>query len=109
MKQYEIRWALLPEPVGRRPVVLLSRTPAFTYLSRAVVAEVSTTIRSIPQEVRLGRPEGLDRTCVVNLDNIQAIHIDRIGDRIGSLGPRRHVEVKRALGFALDLPELKAL
>ncbi len=29
MKQFEIWWADLPEPVGKRPVLLLSRNDAF--------------------------------------------------------------------------------
>jgi hypothetical protein len=33
MRQYEIRWANLPAPVGRRPVLLLSRTEAYGYLN----------------------------------------------------------------------------
>ena len=59
MKQYEIRWANLPKPIGRRPVLLLSRTPAYSYLSKAIVAEITTNIRAIPQEINLGKREGL--------------------------------------------------
>lgn len=40
MKQYEIHWADLPSPIGRRPVVLLTRTAAYGYLSKVVVAEL---------------------------------------------------------------------
>jgi mRNA interferase MazF len=50
VKQYEIWWADLPEPVGRRPVLLLSRSPAYDYLHNVTVVEVTTTVRSIPQE-----------------------------------------------------------
>ena len=50
LKQYEIRWANLPLPIGRRPVLLLTRTPAYAYLAKVIVAEVTTTVRGIPQE-----------------------------------------------------------
>ena len=33
MRQYEIRRANLPAPIGRRPVLLLTRTSAYTYLN----------------------------------------------------------------------------
>jgi mRNA-degrading endonuclease toxin of MazEF toxin-antitoxin module len=59
MKQYEIWWADLPSPVGRRPVPLLTRSAAYAYLNKAIVAEITTTIRGIPQEVPVGEPEGL--------------------------------------------------
>ena len=109
MRQYEIRWASLPAPVGRRPVLLLSRTPAYAYLNKVVVAEVTSTIRSIPQEVSVGRREGLSRPSVINFDNVHVIVKTLLGERIGGLAASRQREVKRAVGYALDWPELKLL
>ena len=43
MKQYEIRWANLPAPIGRRPVLLLTRTAAGAYLNKIIVSEVTST------------------------------------------------------------------
>lgn len=108
-RQYEVWWATLPDPAGRRPVLLLGRTPAFAYLARVLVVEVTTTVRGIPQEVSLGRREGLPRSCVANLDAIRTIPRDSLDERIGRLAPRREVEVKRALGHVLHWPELTAL
>jgi len=109
MRQYEILWANLPAPIGRRPVLLLTRTAAYPYLNKVIVAEVTSTIRGIPQEVSVGRREGLARSSVVNLDNVHVVPKGLLGDRIGALGPDRQQEVKRALGYALDWPELKLL
>ena len=55
MRQYEIWWANLPRPAGRRPVLLLSRDGAYAFLNKVVAAEITTTIRRIPIEVPLGR------------------------------------------------------
>lgn len=109
VKQYEVRWANLPAPIGRRPVLLLTRSAAYEYLSKIVVAEVTSTIRSIPQEVPLGSSEGLSRMSVANLDNVHVIPKKLIGDVIGRLHAGRQHEVKRALGYALDWTELKVL
>ena len=109
MKQYEIRWATLPAPIGRRPVLLLTRNPAYAYLNKVIVAEVTTTIRAIAQEVRLGRPEGLKSDSVANLDNVHVIPKSIIGNRIGELAPHREREMKRALGYVLGWPELQGL
>ena len=106
MRQYEIWVAALPEPVGRRPVLLLSRTPAYQYLNKAIVAEVTTRVRGIPQELTLGSREGLNRPSVANLDNIHTITIEEVGGLVGTLRRSRIKEVKRALGFALGWPEL---
>ena len=109
MRQYEIRWATLPQPIGRRPVLLLTRTPAYAYLNKIIVAEITSTIREIPQEVPLGEDEGLPRRSVANLDNIHVIPKAAIAERLGRLSAVRERDVKRALGYALDWSELKAL
>lgn len=109
VRQFELRWANLPSPAGRRPVLLLSRTPAYDYLSKILVVEITTRVRGIPQEVSLGKREGLPRACVANLDTLRSIERSLIGDRLGVVAPSRHSEVKRALGYALDWAELKTL
>jgi len=109
MRQYELRWANLPLPIGRRPVLLLSRTPAHAYLNKVIVAEVTSTVRGIPQEVTVGRREGLRGASVVNLDNVHVVPTACLGRRIGVVAAPREREVKRALGYALDWPELKIL
>ena len=107
MKQYEIWWAGLPSPVGRRPVLLLSRESAYEYLNQVIVVEVTSTIRNIPVEVPLGRAEGLRRRSVANLDNVHVLAKHRLSERIGALRPARVAELKIALGYALAWPELK--
>jgi mRNA interferase MazF len=109
MRQYEIRWANLPIPIGRRPVLLLTRTSAYAYLNKVIVAEVTSTIRGIPEEVGVGKREGLRGPSVVNLDNIHVVAKALLGDRLGALRGESEHAVKRALGYALDWPELKAL
>jgi mRNA interferase MazF len=104
--QYEFWWAELPQPAGRRPVFLLSRPGAYEYLSRVLIAEVTRTVRGIPQEVRVGRREGLGLPSVVNMDNLHAVPRSRLTARIGALSPSREAEVKRALGHALAWVEL---
>ena len=109
MRQYELRWANLPAPIGRRPVLLLTRTPAYAYLNKVIVCEVTSTVRQIPEEVAVGRREGLRRSSVVNLDNLHVVPTACLGDRIGMMPSRREREVKRALGHALGWAELKVL
>jgi mRNA-degrading endonuclease toxin of MazEF toxin-antitoxin module len=45
----------------------------------------------------------------VNLDNIHVIPKTLLEKRLGAIPATRHREVKRALGYALDWPELKVL
>ena len=108
MRQYEIWWADLPPPVGRRPVLLLTRSRAYPYLNKVIVVEVTSTIRGIPQEVPLGQAEGLAPS-VVNFDNVHVVAKRLLSARAGALAAAREPEVKRALGYALDWPDIKAI
>ncbi len=106
MKQFEIWWADLPMPAGRRPVLLLSRDEAYSFLNKFVAAEITTTVRHIPVEVMLGKTEGLPKVCVANLDNLRTIPKQNLTERISRLPARRVVEVKRAMGYVLGWDEL---
>ena len=109
MNQYEIWWAHLPLPIGRRPVLLLSRTSAYRYLQRVVIVEITSTIRDIVVEVPLGMAEGLPQPCVANFDNIHVVAKAALKGRVGMLSEPRHIEAKRALGYAFDWSDLKRL
>jgi len=106
LKQFEIWWANLPAAAGRRPVLLLSRNDAYQYLNKFVVAEITTTVRRIPVEVKLGRHEGLPSACVANFDHIRTVARQWLMSRVGALSQARRRDVKRALGYALGWDEL---
>jgi mRNA interferase MazF len=97
LKRYELSRASLPEPAGRRPVLLLSRNEAYSYLNKFVAVEVTSTIRRIAVEVPLRRDEGLPAKCVANCDNIRTVPRSALTKRIGQLSPRRRSDVKRHL------------
>lgn len=104
MKRGEVWWAHLPHPVGRRPVVLLSRDSAYRARSAVTVAPVTRTIRKIPVEVPLDQSDGLPSRCVVNLDDIATIPKSLLKQRITVLSGEKMQQIDEAIGFALDLP-----
>jgi mRNA interferase MazF len=108
VKQYEIWWADLPKPAGRRPVLLLSRDDAYAVLNKFVAAEITATVRDIPLEVPLGSIEGMSKPCVVNCDNLRTISKVYLVKKISKLSQKRIHEVKRAVGYALAWEELIA-
>jgi mRNA interferase MazF len=67
------------------------------------VAPLTTTIRDIPVEVRLGPQQGLHRECVVNLDEIQTIRKERLIRVLTTLSSEVLKQVDEALKFALGL------
>jgi len=103
MRRGEVWWADLPLPVGRRPVLLLSRDEAYAVRNAVTVAEVTSTIRGIPVEVELGPDDGLPKKCVVNLDTIVTIRKDLLIERIAILRDEKIVQIDAAMKFALSL------
>ena len=104
MKRGEVWWALLPKPAGRRPVVLLSRDESYQVRNLVTIAPVTTRIRDIPVEVRLGLSDGLPRECAINLDTITTIPKSLLVDRITLLRPEKLQAANEAIKFALELP-----
>ena len=104
MKKGEIWWAKLPPPVGRRPVLLLSRDEAYPVRTSITVAPVTTTIRKIPVEVPLGPEDGLPKHCAINCDNLMTILKSLLQEKIAHLSEVKLDAVHEAIQFALDLP-----
>jgi mRNA interferase MazF len=102
MRRGEVWWADLPSPIGRRPVVLLSRDEAYAVRNAVTVAEVTSTIRGIPVEVDLGPEDGLPKKCVVNLDTIGTIRKNLLIERITILLEEKIQQINIAVKFALS-------
>lgn len=103
MRRGEIWWAELPQPAGKRPVVLLSRDEAYAIRELVTVAPVTTRVRNIPVEVGLGPEDGLPKRCVVNLDSIATIPKGDLRERISQLRPEKRAAIDAAIRFALAL------
>lgn len=104
MNRGDVYWANLPQPFGRRPVVLLTRDAAIPVLNSIVGAPVTATIREIDSEVALGPEEGLQQLCVASCDNLVTIpKADLDVEPVGRLAPLGLVKLDRALRYALEI------
>ena len=104
MKRGDVCWYTFQTPEKRRPVLVLTRTSAQTFLSGITVAPLTTTIRDIPTAVVLTPEEdGVPSLCAVNLDNLQTVQRSGLRHRITSLSPQRMDDVNAALRFALGI------
>ncbi|MBI2322337.1 MAG: type II toxin-antitoxin system PemK/MazF family toxin [Chloroflexi bacterium] len=104
MRRGEVWWADLPAPIGRRPVLLLSRDVAYRVRASVTVGVVTRAVRGIATEVPLGPADGMPVACVVNLDDILTIPKRLLQQRITSLSAENMAHVAEAIAFALDLP-----
>ena len=103
-RQSEIWWANLPEPLGWRPVLILTRNDAIPKLHWITVAPLTKTIRGLQSEVLLDQHDGVPQQCVVTLDNIAAVEQDVLIQRIATLSTEKMDQVWDALRYALDMP-----
>ncbi len=88
-------------PDKKRPVVVLTRDSAITYLSTVTVVPITSTIRDVPSEVVLTEEDGMKTPCAVNLHNAVTISQDRLGRRVAHLSSLRMSEICAALRFSL--------
>lgn len=102
MTQGDVYWYTFRAPDKRRPVLILTRNSATTFLTGITVAPITSTIRGIPSEVVLSpAKDGVVSDCAVNTDNIQTIQKTNLGQFITHLSLDRMREVRVAIEFAL--------
>lgn len=103
MKRGEVRWYTFKRPDKKRPVVILSRNSVIDYLGEITIAPITTTIRDISSEVFLSKGDNMPRDCAVNCDHIQTVSKGKIGSLVTMLTGSQLEQLKRAIGFALEV------
>ncbi len=86
---------------GQRLVVVLARNGAIPFLRGIMVAPVTTTIRGLPSEVKLGENFGLEAPAALNLDAVMTVSPSMLGEALGRLGAGELDKVCAALQVAL--------
>ena len=97
----DVRLYEFAPPDKKRPVVVLTRNSAISYLSTVTVAPITSTIRDVPSEVLLDEEDGLKAPCAVNLHNAVTVSQERLGRRVAQLSSSRMTEICAALRFSL--------
>lgn len=88
------------EPDKKRPALILTRTEAISNLSAVTVIPITSTIREIRSQILLDENDGMEKECVINVDNIQTISKQKIGSYVTNLSEERMQEVFEAVKFA---------
>ena len=97
----EIRLYHFPSPDKERPVLILTRDSAISYLTRVTVVPITSTIRGVSSEVVLGIEDGMKQPCAANLHRVMTVGQRGLGRRLTQLSPPRMREIGAALAFAL--------
>lgn len=86
-----------------RPVLVLTREAARAAMTKVTVAPITTTVRGLSSEVRVGPRNGLHEECAVSIDNVLTVPTRLLGRTIGLLSPEQERELARAVVLAYDL------
>lgn len=72
-------------------------------MTKVTVAPITTTIKGLSSEVRVGPENGLEQDCVVSLDNVLTVAVSTLGRTIGYLRADQEVQLAHAVVLAYDL------
>lgn len=86
-----------------RPVLVLTREIARPAMSKVTVAPITSRVKGLSSEVRLGPANGLDNDCAAAIDNVVTIPVELLGRTLGFLRPDQERALARALVLAYDL------
>jgi mRNA interferase MazF len=83
-----------------RPLIVLTRDPLAGLLNAVIGAPVTSTIRGVSTEVRVGRDDGVRHASVANLDNLQLLARSRLIRRVGRASPATMTAICGAMAIA---------
>jgi mRNA interferase MazF len=86
-----------------RPVLILTREAVRPFLNSITIAPITSTIRGLSTEVKVGQANGLDHESVVSCDNITTVPRSAIGRLLGYLLPEQEPDLAHAIVAAYDL------
>ncbi len=99
----EIRWFRFERPDKRRPVLVVGRSDLLPSWSLVPVIPLSTQIRGLAWEMRLGPDDGLPGECVLKPEWIRSVRREEIGPLLAQLPDGRWPDVAQTLLDALGL------
>ena len=86
-----------------RPVLVLAFPGSQDSRALAIVAPLTSQIRSMRGEVNLGKPRWLPKHSAVNVQGLASFDHRKLSRRMGELGTAQMAEVKTALRDLLGL------
>ena len=105
MRRGEVWEANVGGTAGRRPVLILTRSAVIPYLSKVVVAEITTQSKGYPTQVPIGLAANLRRDSWVSAESLHSFPTDRLTRYVGEL-PRELLDrVSLAIVFGLALAD----
>ncbi len=103
MRRGEIWEADVGGKVGKRPVLILTRSAVIPHLNKVVVAEITSQGKGYPTQIPIGKEGNLTKESFVCADNLHTLPKDRLIRNRGTLSEATLAHINRAIIFALEL------
>ena len=100
MVRGDVYWIKLKVPDKRRPALIITRDSAIPLLNSITVIPVTSTLRDTPSTVWLDESDGMSKPCLINIDHIQTVSKDKIGEYLSHIESEKLNEVFEAIKFA---------
>lgn len=103
MRRGEVWEAHMGGKIGKRPVVILTRSKVIPHLSKVVVAEITTRSKGYPTQVSIDHLANLRKESFVSCDCLHTFPKELLKRYIGDLPPNVIEQINQAVLFALEL------
>ena len=103
MKRGDVWEADIGGRVGKRPVLVLTRSNVIPYLSKVVVAEITTQGKGYPTQVAIEQHANLRKPSFVSCDSLHTLPKERLRRYLGELPGNLLAHINQAIIFALEL------
>ncbi len=95
-------WWSETETLGRRPVLIMSRSTAIPVMHSVLAAPLTRRTRGLVSELFLDRDDGVLTECVVNFDNLTMMPKACLIEPICVLAPSRQKEACAVLNATVE-------
>lgn len=103
MRRGEIWDADVGGKVGKRPVLILTRSGVIPYLSKVVIVEITSQGKGYPTQIDIGQEGNLTKHSYVSADCLHTLPKEKLIRFRGELSEDSLHKVSEAVIFALDL------
>ncbi len=95
------------EQGGTRPALILQNNIGNQYGSTTIVAAMTTNLREMPVHVLLDKKDGVEKNCMLMLEQIHTIDKKRLVKKLGQINEQKFSEIFNAVMYSLGFNNLE--
>lgn len=89
------------EQGGTRPALIIQNDLGNEYANTTIVVAMTTTLKEMPVHVFLEEKDGVEKTCMLMLEQIHTIDKKRLIKKLGKINTKKFNDIFEALNYSL--------